>query len=268
MTEKTGDNLTIFVIADSTGKTAETLINSIAIQFDIDSLKFRKFTNVDNISRLSTIINEAKNEENVIIAYTLVLPELCQYIEDEADKYNIPIIDILGPFLTRFSRILDRQPQLEVGLSYNPDLDVINRIKCIDFSVRCDDGKDLNKLKEADIVLIGVSRTYKTPLSIFLSHRKYKVATISLSPEVIPPRELYEIESEKIVGLMTKPSFLQKVRQNRLKQMDFCQKGSGYVNLDRIKEELNYAEKIIDEIECKKVDISYKSVEDIAFEII
>ncbi len=261
------NNLVVYIVCDSTGKTAETLFNAIAVQFNINNLETRYFTNVANLEMLSEIIEEARNVENVIIAYTLILPEFCDYIEDEAENYGIPTIDILGPFLTRFSQILDSQPQLEVGLNYKIDKEVFKRIECLDFNIRVDNGRDLNKLKEADIVLMGVSRTSKTPLSMYLAHFKYKVATVALSPEVIPPREIFEIPREKIFGLQIEPSVLQKLRENRVKMMDFSQE-IGYVKQERITEELKYAERIMRKVGCRIIDVTYKSVEETAAEIL
>ncbi|WP_027338671.1 pyruvate, water dikinase regulatory protein [Halonatronum saccharophilum] len=267
MLEEKVNDLTIFAISDFTGKTAETIINSIAIQFDTENIEIEIFSNISNIDRLANVINKAKENGNVILAYTLVLPELCDYIEEEAKKYKIPRVDLMGPLINEISQALDQQPQLEVGLSYEFDGEVIDRVNCIDFARRCDDGKNLNKLKEADIVLIGVSRTSKTPLSIYLSHQSYKVANISLSPEVVPPKELYELDKSKIVGLIIDPSILQKFRQERLKSMDFNQKVD-YIKLDRIKEEIDYADSIIDCLGCPIINITNKSIEEVADEVL
>ncbi|AGB41783.1 hypothetical protein Halha_1872 [Halobacteroides halobius DSM 5150] len=257
----------VFLISDFTGKTAETVINSVSIQFDMGHIETKKFNNVSTISRLTEIINQAKEEKKVILAYTLVLPELCDYLENQANKYDIPTMDILGPFMNQFSQILNQQPQLEVGLSYNLDHGVMEKMKCIDFNSRCDDGKDLNKLKKADIILIGVSRTSKTPVSMYLANQNYKVATISLAPEVSLPQELHEVNSNKIVGLTIKAGSLQKIRQHRLDLMEFDSK-SGYTKIKRIKEELNYAQEIMDDIGCKRIDVTNVAVEDIANQII
>ncbi len=260
-------NKTVFIISDSTGKTAETLFNAVAIQFDISNLETSYYTNVTTLGQLAKIIEEAKRVESVIIAYTLILPEFCEYIEDEAEKFSIPTLDILGPPINRFSHIIDCQPQLEVGLNYKIDKEIFKRIECIDFNVRVDSGKDLNKLKDADIILIGVSRTSKTPLSMFLAHKSLKVATISLFPEAAPPKELYEISSEMIFGLNISAHMLKKIRENRLKLMDFSP-DSDYASLDRIEEELKHAEEIMNKVSCKKIDITYKSIEEIVVEIL
>ncbi|AZO94269.1 pyruvate, water dikinase regulatory protein [Halocella sp. SP3-1] len=266
MTEST-DNITIYTISDFTGKTVNTVVKSVMIQFDLAPASIKKFNNVCSLEKLSGIIEQAREEENPILAYTLVLPELCQYLEDRAAEYNLPAIDIIGPYLNQFSEIIDRQPQLEIGLSYQIDHEVFQRIECIDFSVRCDDGRDLNKLTGADFIIIGVSRTSKTPLSMYLAHQQYRVATISLSPEVIVPAELYEIPTEKIIGLSIDPRVLQKIRSYRVELMDFSSE-IDYVKLPRIKEEIAYANQVMDEVASKIIDVSYKSIEEIAVEIL
>ncbi len=260
-------NLTVFLISDSTGKTAKTVIDSVAIQFDIEELDIRNFSDVNSIDRLTEIIAQAQNEENVVIAYTLVLPELCEYLEAEAEQVGIPALDILGPFLTQFSQILNKQPQLEVGLSYQHDKKSFNKLSCLEFAVRCDDGKNINKLKSADIILLGVSRTSKTPISRYLAYENYKVANVSLSPEVLPPEEIYELPPEKIFGLTIEPELLQKIRQERLKSMRFSAQ-SGYGKLERIQEELTYAEEIMEQLGCRIIDISHTAIEEIAAEIL
>lgn len=261
------DDFLIFIISDFTGKTAETVINSVGIQFNLKEIKTKKFTSVSEIDQLSTIIDKAKKKDNVILAYTLVLPELCDYIEAEARKYSIPTIDIMGPLINKFSQILNQQPRLEVGLSYEIDQELYQRVNSINFSSKYDEGKNLNKLKEADYVLIGVSRTSKTPLSIYLANKNYKVANFSLSANMIPPQELYQLSKEKIIGLTIDAKLLQKIRQNRIELMEFDYE-IDYIKLDKIKQELSNAQKIMKDLECKIIDISHKAIEEIAMQIL
>jgi regulator of PEP synthase PpsR (kinase-PPPase family) len=260
------ESLNVFVLSDFTGKTAETIIDSVIVQFEVEEIEIERFPDVINVEQLEGIINEAK-EVGAVIAYTLVSPELCDYLEKEASIFNIPTIDILEPFLTRFSKILDQKPQLEVGLSYKISHEAFKKMDCLDYSMRCDDGKDLNKLKEADIILIGVSRTSKTPVSMYLSNQNYKVANLSLSPEVELPQELYDIAVEKIVGLTISDDVLHKIRKERLAVMDFSPTGN-YTNLDRINKELEYARSIMSELGCEVIDVTYTAIEEIATKIL
>ncbi|MGM0368821.1 MAG: pyruvate, water dikinase regulatory protein [Bacillota bacterium] len=260
------ETLNVFVLSDFTGKTAETIIDSVIVQFEVEEIEIERFPDISNVEQLEDIINEAK-AEGAVIAYTLVSPELCDYLEKEASIFNIPTIDILEPFLTRFSKILDQKPQLEVGLSYKISHEAFKKMDCLDYSMRCDDGKDLNKLKEADIILIGVSRTSKTPVSMYLSNQNYKVANLSLSPEVELPQELYDVAVEKIVGLTISADVLHKIRKERLEVMDFSPTGN-YTNLDRINKELEYAQSIMSKLGCRVIDVTYTAIEEIATKIV
>ncbi len=259
-------DLSVYIVSDFTGNTANTLINAVAIQFDTERIKIKKFTDISTIDKLAEIIKEAKKYDNIILAYTLVLPELCDYIESKAAEFNIPTIDIMGPLINKFSQTLEAQPQLEVGLKYNLPKKSLEKIDCIQFSTRCDDGKNLNRLKEADLVLIGVSRTFKTPLSIYLSCQNYKVATISLAPEVEPPQELFDVDKKRVIGLISKTSNLQRIRQKRLQLMNFNQQVN-YAQIDRIETELSYAKMIMKKVGCRIIEVTDKSIEEIAAEI-
>lgn len=260
------ENLSVFVLSDYTGKTAETVVDSVIVQFEVEQIEIKRFSDITTIDELKDIIQQAK-EAGAVIAYTLVAPELCDYVEKETSMFDIPTIDILEPFLTRFSKILEQQPQLEVGLSYKISHEAFQKMNCIDYSMRCDEGQDLNKLKEADIILIGVSRTSKTPLSMYLSNYNYKVANLSLSPEVDLPQEIYQIDADKIIGLTIDAKSLHKIRKNRLEVMDF-KPVSNYTNLDRIKEELDFAQQIMAELNCKVIDVTDTAIEEIAAQIL
>ena len=260
------DNLSVFVLSDYTGKTAETVIDSVIVQFEVENVEIKRFSDITDIDELENIINQAQ-KFGAVIAYTLVSPELCDYLEKETSMFDIPTIDILEPFLTRFSKILEQQPQLEVGLSYKISHEAFHKMNCIDYSMRCDEGQDLNKLKEADIILIGVSRTSKTPLSMYLSNHNLKVANLSLSPEVDLPQEIYEIDSDKVIGLTIEAKRLHKIRKNRLQVMDF-KPVSNYTNLERITEELNFAQQIMDELNCEIIDVTDTAIEEIAAQIL
>lgn len=266
LTKEDKKNLTVFIVSDSIGKTAETVVNAVASQFNTENISLKKFTNVTSIAKLSEIITRAE-ENNVILAYTIVLPELCEYINDVAEKADIPIIDIMGPTMSKFSQVLGEKPQLEPGLNRKIDQAYFERIACIDFAVRCDDGKDLRKLKEADIVIIGVSRTSKTPLSMYLAHQGYKAANIPIVPEVTPPQELFELASKKVIGLTIDPITLQEIRQQRLKAMKF-NKHADYAKVDRILEELDFASEIMRKIGCMVVNVTNKSIEETASKIL
>ncbi|MCK8824478.1 pyruvate, water dikinase regulatory protein [Fuchsiella alkaliacetigena] len=266
LSDQKNDELTVYIVSDSIGKTAETVVDAVVSQFDSDEVGFKKFINVTSIAKLSEIIARAR-QENVLIVYTIVLPELCEYLTKMAAKYEIPILDLMGPALLKFSQLLGQQPKLKPGLNHQLDQEYFERIACIEFAIRCDDGKDMKKVKEADIVIVGVSRTSKTPLSMYLAHRGYKAANYPIVPEVDPPPELFEIPSKKMVGLTIDAPVLKEIRQQRLKSMRF-NSGAAYAKVDRILDELDYAESLMRKLGCLIINVTNKSIEETASEIL
>ena len=154
-------------------------------------------------------------------------------------------------------------PKCEPGLMRKLDANYFRRVKAIEFAVKYDDGRDPQGLKRADIVLIGISRTSKTPLSVYLAHKGLNVANIPLVPEVAPPDELFELRKNVCVGLVTTPDKLNEIRRERLKSLGLTAQAN-YANLDRILEELDYAEKIMKRLGCPVIDVSNKAVEETA----
>ncbi|GAB6138316.1 pyruvate, water dikinase regulatory protein [Halanaerobaculum tunisiense] len=259
--------MVIFIISDSTGKTAETVVDAVVSQFNPDTIEIRKFNKITNMNKLTKVVDRVKKEQKVILIYTLIKPELCNYIEDKAEKFNIPVIDIMGSIISKFTQVLNDSPQLEPGLNHKIDNKYFERIDCIEFTVNCDDGQCIERLGEADIVLIGISRTSKTPLSMYLAHQGYKVANIPLIPKVSPPVKLYRLSSDKIVGLTIDPMALQQVRTERVKEMNFNYQ-SDYTQMSKILDEISFAEKIINDIGDMKINVTNKSIEEVASKIL
>ena len=154
-------------------------------------------------------------------------------------------------------------PKCEPGLMRKLDANYFRRVKAIEFAVKYDDGRDSQGLKRADIVLIGISRTSKTPLSIYLAHKGLNVANIPLVPEVAPPDELFELRRNVCVGLVITPDKLNEIRRERLRSLGLAAQAN-YANLDRILAELDYAEKIMKRLGCPVIDVSNKAVEEAA----
>ncbi|MCK8815943.1 kinase/pyrophosphorylase [Natroniella sulfidigena] len=264
---KPDEDLIIFIISDSVGKTAENVINAVTSQFETNRIEIKKFNNVTNIAKLSKVINKALEEDNVLLAYTIILPELCKYIESEVQRLNLPSVDLIGPAVNKISDLVGQRPEREPGLNRRLDQEYFKRIDCIEFAVRCDDGKNISKLDQADFVLIGISRTSKTPLSMYLANQGYKPANIPLVPEVTPPQELYELPSKKVVGLTIDPDNLRGIREERLRVMNF-NKRANYARVNRILEELTFAEEIMKKVGCMVVNVTNKSIEETASKIL
>jgi regulator of PEP synthase PpsR (kinase-PPPase family) len=202
-----------------------------------------------------------------MICHTLVSPELRKTLLEEAEKYGIPTIDIMGPMIESLAKITSLRPKLTPGLIHQLDQEYFRRVEAVEFAVKYDDGKNPWGLLKADIVLVGVSRTSKTPLSMYLAHKKLKVANVPLVPEVPPPDELFRIPSHKIVGLIIDPFQLNEIRQERLKTMGLSG-DANYASIDRILAELEYAKGIMKRLRCQIIDVSNKAVEETANRIL
>ncbi|HOO11794.1 MAG TPA: pyruvate, water dikinase regulatory protein [Bacillota bacterium] len=252
----------IFIVSDSIGETAEKVVKAVAIQFNSDITEIRKEANVTEKSQILRIVEEAK-DYNCIVVYTIVLPELKRTLEEECDRYGIPRVDILGPLMEALSKIATTSPKMEAGLIYRLDEQYFKRVDAVEFAVKYDDGKDSRGILKADVVVIGVSRTSKTPLSMYLAHKNYKVANVPLVPEITPPQELFEISPKKIIGLTADPEKLNLIRRERLKTLGLND-SANYASMERILQELEYADALFKKLGCTVIDVSKKAVEETA----
>jgi regulator of PEP synthase PpsR (kinase-PPPase family) len=254
------------VISDSLGETAEFVAKAAASQFNSGQVEIKRIPYVNDEEHIAEILAEMAGQ-NAMIAFTLVLPRLRQCLLDKAREYNILAVDVLGPMLDAFSRLSQTPPRLEPGLLHKLDEDYFSRVEAIEFAVKYDDGKDPRGILYADIVLIGISRTSKTPLCMYLAHKRIRAANVPLVPEVSPPEELFSIPPRKIVGLTVKPEILNPIRQERLKSLGLAP-SADYASMERILKEIEYAEKIMSKIGCPVIDVSNKAVEETASRIL
>lgn len=256
------EDLMIYIVSDSIGETAEQVTKAAISQFVLEKHEIRRFPFVNEKSQVIEIIKEARNQNSIII-FTMVVQELKNFIIEETTKWNIPSIDIMSPIIEGLGNALHSTPKREAGLIRKLDERYFKKVEAIEFAVKYDDGKDPRGLKKGDIVLIGISRTSKTPLSMYLAHKNIKVANVPLVPEVEPPRELFEIPSKKIIGLTTDPMKLIEIRQERLKALGL-KREANYASIERILEELEYADGIMKRLSCPVIDVSNKAVEESA----
>ena len=178
----------IYIISDSSGETAELVARAAASQFNHGGVDIRRVPYVSEPNEIPEIMEEA-SEFNSIIAYTVVLPGLKEKIVREAGKYGMPTVDIMTPMIDALSTIASRPPKLEPGLVRRMDEEYFRKVEAIEFAVKYDDGKDPRGILRADLVVIGVSRTSKTPLCMYLAHKGIKTANVPLVPEVAPPED-------------------------------------------------------------------------------
>lgn len=252
--------LAIYVISDSVGETGEQVARAVISQYEIEDYKIRKFPYVLNLKHLKEVLDEIKTE-NCIVLYSLVKEELADFVDEFCVNERIPSIDILSPLLKAITYKTNLKPLRQPGTNRKLDDRYFKRVEAIEFAVRYDDGKDAKGFEKADLVLIGVSRTSKTPLSMYLANRNIKVANLPLVPEVPWPKELFDIPAKKIIGLTNNPEKLYEIRQERLKALGLNGYAS-YASMERILEEIDYAESVMKKIGCPIINVSTKAIEE------
>lgn len=256
------EKINIYAVSDSLGETAEQVAKAVIRQFDIADFDIKRVSYINDKEAIDNLIDKA-SKENSFIVFTLVVEELRDYLTEKAFENNIGAVDIMTPVLLPLVKQLGVSPKQEPGLLRKLDEKYFKKVEAVEFAVKYDDGKDTRGILLADIVLVGVSRTSKTPLSMYLAHKNVKVANIPLVPEVSPPDELKLISPKKIIGLTLNVENLNKIRKERLKAMGL-KDTANYANMERIFTELEYAEKVMKELKCKVIDTTDKAVEETA----
>jgi len=260
--ENMDNNITIYVLSDSIGETGEQVARAAASQFSPLKYDVIRYPYITDKEQIKEAFEEAKERKSIII-YTVVIENLRNYIIDMGQKYNIPVIDLMSPTLNALELVLGRKPKRESGIIRRLDEKYFRKVEAVEFAVKYDDGKDARGIKKADIVLIGVSRTSKTPLSMYLAHKHFKVANVPLVPEVPAPEELFEKDSKRIFGLIANPFKLNEIRQERLKSLGL-NNNANYASIERINYELEYSKRIMEKLNCVVIDVSNKAVEETA----
>lgn len=250
----------VYVVSDSVGETAELVVRAASSQFQSVRIEIRRVPYCDNRETVDEVIEMAR-DARAIIAFTLVIPDIKEYLIQQANIRQVETVDIMWPMLEKISKLTNKKPRYEPGLVYRLDDDYFRKVDAIEFAVKYDDGRDPRGIMRADIVLMGVSRTSKTPLSQYLAHKRFKVANVPLVPEVEPPEELFKVSRHKCIGLKISAEKLNEIRTERLKSLGLKEEAS-YASLERIKYELEFAEKIMKKIGCTVIDVSNKAVEE------
>lgn len=241
----------IFMVSDGTGWTAEHSVNASLGQFEhclVDRgcpVNTHLFSGIDDVERLMEIIKQAAKEGAMVI-YTLADPSLAEHAKQVCKLWGIPATDILGPITEAIASHLgvlpSGLPRGAPGRNFPLSEDYFRRIEAIEFTIKQDDGALPQNLHKADIVLAGVSRTGKTPLSIYLAQKGYKVANVPIVKGVKLPKSLFEVDPEKVFGLTINPVVLQTIRRARAKSLGFSEEvRSNYSEMDHVREELEFA---------------------------
>lgn len=257
------NNLIIYVISDSVGETAQQVTKAAVSQFSInENYEIRRFPYVVDDKFLLDVLLSAKNE-NAMVVYTLVDEKLLNTTREYCEREGLSSVDLMTPILVQIAKKTKTEPKREPGIIRKLDDTYFKRVEAIEFAVKYDDGKDPRGILKADIILLGISRTSKTPLSMYLANKNMKVANVPLVPEIPIPKEVFEINPKKIIGLTNTPEKLNLIRQERLKALGLSSNAS-YANLERILQELDYSEEVMKKVGCPVIDVSSKAIEETA----
>ena len=264
MTES--DTRLVFVISDATGETAEKVVRAALLQFSGVPVQIRMYTRVRLEAEMRSIVNRAK-QLGALVVFTVVSNAHREILRALCDEEHVDSVDLIGTLMAKLTGFLGEQPRGVPGLLHTVSDEYFRRIEAVEFTVRNDDGKEPRNLPKADLVLVGISRTSKTPLSTFLAQKGYKVSNVPLVLDIPPPEELFQIDQEKIFGLTIKPEALLQIRQSRLKHMGMPSDTS-YGQRSHIEQEISYAQRIFREHPSWPImEITGKAVEETAADI-
>ncbi len=252
----------IFVVSDATGRTAELVVQAALTQFDTSEVVVHKVQYVRDPDEVVRVVEEAQAVRGIIV-FTLVVPELRKMMLEEGMKRAVPTIDILGPILTRLTDLLKISPMAIPGLFRHLDEAYFQRIEAIDYTVKHDDGRHPETIPEADVILLGVSRTSKTPISIYLAYRGFKVANVPVVRGIDLPPQVYEAEKSRIVGLKIRPERLLAIRKARAERLGMAP-NSPYTDIAEIQKEIDYSLRLFREMGIRVIDVTSKSIEESA----
>ncbi len=236
-------------------------------QFKVDNVNIVRRSKITDLSRIRQVIAEAKKNHGILI-HTLVSTDLRKIFHEEAEKENVVAIDIMGPVMDVLTTYFHATPSSEPGLKYRLTKDYFKRQEAVEFTVKHDDGLGLDTLALADIILLGISRTSKTPLSIYLAYRGHKVANIPIIKDMPVPKEVLKLDRSKMVGLTIDPQKLAQRRETRLLKLG-RPLSEDYANFEHINDELQYSRSFYDQLGAVPVvDVTDKAIEEIASKVL
>lgn len=259
--------LKIFAVSDSIGETAEQVSLAAASQFK-GEVEVKRIPYVKELDDVEDLMNEVNQCESCMIVSTVITVNVREYLTQKCLEKNISVINVLGPIVNVASSILNRMPDNNPGAMRNIDDVYYKRIEAMEFAMQYDDSKDYRGLKNADVVLVGLSRTSKTPLCMYLANKGLKAINIPLMPEVEIPKELFEIDRKKVFGLVIDPLHLIEIRKRRLDKFHRMPTGIEYAGDARILEEFEFADRVMRRIGCKTIDVTQRAIEDTALIIL
>ena len=258
----------IFLISDSTGETLDRIFLSLKAQFKNIDYKVNSYSFTRTENQIHKILDLAIRQKNSIILYTIVDNNLAKFLANTCDKKKIPCFGVLGSLILNFSKLFNQKASHEPSGQHVLNDEYYDRIEAIQFTMNHDDGNLLNDVEKSDIILLGVSRTSKTPTAIYLANKGFKTANIPLVNKNSIPNNLKENpQNFCVIGLTTEAERLADVRKNRISSLK-DKKNQDYTNLDKIKKEVEDAKNTFKKYKWPTIDVTRKSVEETAASII
>jgi len=258
----------IYLISDSTGETLDRIFLALKAQFKNIEYKVHSFSFTRTENQILKILEDAKKNKNSVILYTIVDNNLAKYLANKSSEKKIPCFGVLGNLILNFSKILNQKASHEPSGQHVLNDEYYDRIEAIQFTMNHDDGNLVNDIEKSDIILVGVSRTSKTPTSIYLANKGFKTSNIPLVNENSLPKKLKENpQITCVVGLNTEPERLVDLRKNRMNSLKETE-NTQYISLENIKKEIMDAKKTFQKYRWPSIDVTRKSVEETAASII
>ena len=258
----------IYLISDSTGETLDRIFLALKAQFQNIEYKVHSYSFTRTENQILKILEDANKSQNSVILYTIVDNNLAKYLTNVSDEKQIPCFGVLGNLILNFSKILNQKASHEPSGQHALNDEYYERIEAIQFTMSHDDGNLINDIEKSDIILIGVSRTSKTPTSIYLANKGFKTSNIPLVNENSIPKKLRENpQMSCVVGLNTEPERLVDLRKNRMNSLKETE-NIKYTNIENIKKEIEDAKKTFRKYKWPSIDVTRKSVEETAASII
>jgi|APDOM4702015248_1054824.scaffolds.fasta_scaffold145280_1 regulator of PEP synthase PpsR (kinase-PPPase family) len=256
----------IYAVSDSIGETSELVAKATASQFrggiDVERVPYlRTCKSVDDF------IEGIEEPHQSMVISTIITVDVRKYMLERCIEKNIHVINILGPCINMAAQLMNVEAENKPGLIWGIDSAYYKKIEAMEFAMQYDDSKDHSGIKHADVVLIGLSRTSKTPICMALANKGIKAINIPLMPEIPVPEELFHIDKKKIVGLTIDPLILMDIRKNRLTKIARSSphfKELQYANAERILMELEFADKLMRRLRCQVIDVTNRAIEDTA----
>jgi regulator of PEP synthase PpsR (kinase-PPPase family) len=256
---------TVFVVSDSRGETAQQLVKAAAVQFEGVRYRTVRRSNVRTPAQAEKVVEQAA-KIGAVIFYTLVTDDVRKTLRRSAREQHVPSVDILGPAFTALHDLFHRKRSSEPGLLYALDRERIDRMDAIDYTLKHDDGQRPHELADADVVLVGVSRSSKSTTCFYLGYEGIRAANVPLIPDIPPAPQLLELPSNKVIGLRVQLARLLTVREGRARNLRI-DVSDPYTDKRSVGREINSASRMMEQHEWRSVDVSYLAVEEIARDV-